>query len=263
MLLINCELYKETMNCCFYQYLIVKRCSCQYQILMSGVIYVSDFQNFCICIVTYTSFLLLAVIFPNERPEQNKNKSVWFKISTNWKKSKLVVYVDAAFDNLHDGGNQSAYLIFFVNPNEKFNLISWQSKRIKRMVCSSLAAEALAMLDGIDSALYIVALLNELIYDKSEQQIPMHCVADNKSLWDALASTKYITEKRSQIDIGALKEAIKNNNIEHISWVKTNEQLADSLTKYEASSVPLVNTCYMKENLVLLLQHIFSIFQRA
>ena len=26
------------------------------------------------------------------------------------------------------------------------------------------------------------------------------------------------------------KEAIKNNNIEHISWVKTNEQLADSLT---------------------------------
>ena len=38
---------------------------------------------------------------------------------------------------------------FFVNPNKKFNLISWQSKRIKRMVCSSLAAEVLAMLGGI------------------------------------------------------------------------------------------------------------------
>ena len=35
------------------------------------------------------------------------------------------------------------------------------------MVRSSLAAEVLAMLHGIDSALYIVALLNELIYDKS------------------------------------------------------------------------------------------------
>ena len=60
------------------------------------------------------------------------------------------------------------HLIFFVNPNEKFNPISWQSKRIQRMVRSSLVAEALAILDGKDLALYITALLNELIYDKSE-----------------------------------------------------------------------------------------------
>ena len=130
---------------------------------------------------------------------------------------KLVVYVDAAFGNLHDGGSQTAYLIFFVNPNEKFNLISWQSKGIKRVVCSSLAAEALAMSDGIDSALYIAALLNKLIYDKSEQQIPIHYVTDNKSLCDALALNKYVKEKRLQIDTGTLKEAIKNNDIEHIS----------------------------------------------
>ena len=50
------------------------------------------------------------------------------------------------------------------------------------MVRSSLAAEALAMLDGIDSALYIATLLNELIYDKSEQKIPIHCVTDKRSL---------------------------------------------------------------------------------
>ena len=37
------------------------------------------------------------------------------------KQSKLVVYVDTTFRNLHDGGIQSAYLNFFVNPNEKFN----------------------------------------------------------------------------------------------------------------------------------------------
>ena len=59
--------------------------------------------------------------------------------------------------------------MFFVDPNKKFNLITWQPKIIKRMVGSSLAAEALAMLDGIDSVLYIAALLNESIY-KSEQK---------------------------------------------------------------------------------------------
>ena len=109
------------------------------------------------------------------------------------------------------------------------------------MARSSLAAETLAILDGIDSALYIDALLNKLIYDKLEQQTPIHCVTDNKSLCDALTSNKYKTEKHLWIDIGTLKEAMNNNVIEHISWGKTNEQLADSLTKSGASSVPLVN----------------------
>ena len=59
------------------------------------------------------------------------------------------------------------------------NLISWQSKRIKRMVRSYLAAEALAVLDGIDSVLYIAALLNELINYKLEQKILIHYVINN------------------------------------------------------------------------------------
>ena len=177
----------------------------------------------------------------NKTTNKTKTNHYDLKLQPIKKWSKLVVYVGAAFVNLHDGGSQSAYLIFFVNPNKKINLISWQSTRIKRMVCSSLAAETLTMLDGIDSALYIVVLLNELIYDKSEQQIPIDCITDNKWLCDALASNKYVTEKCLQIDIGALKEAIKKSDIEHISWLKTNEQLADSLTKSGASSVPLVN----------------------
>ena len=57
------------MKHCFHQYLIVKRCYCQFRkSLRSGVVYVSDFQNFCMHIVTYTRFLLLAVIFLNKRP---------------------------------------------------------------------------------------------------------------------------------------------------------------------------------------------------
>ena len=68
----------------------------------------------------------------------------------------------------------------------------------------SFFAKALAMLDGIDSAFYIGSFLNELIYDKSKQKVPIHCATDTKSLCDALASNKY-AEKQFQIDIGALK----------------------------------------------------------
>ena len=69
------------------------------------------------------------------------------------------------------------------------------------------------------------------------------------------------------------KEAIKNNNIEHISWVKTNEQLADSLTNSGGGGgggagggvviSPIKLTCCVKENSILLLQHIYSVFQWA
>ena len=69
----------------------------------------------------------------------------------------------------------------------------------------------------------------------------MHCVNDNISLCNDLASNTYVTEKRWRIDIGTLKEAIKNNDIEHISWVKTNEQPVDSLNKSGAALVPLLN----------------------
>ena len=72
--------------------------------------------------------------------EINKTKTNQYnlKFQPIKKQSKLVVYVDAAFGNLHDGRSQITYLIFFVNPNEKSNLISWQSERIKRMLCRSL-----------------------------------------------------------------------------------------------------------------------------
>ena len=56
------------------------------------------------------------------------------------------------------------------------------------MIRSSLATEAWAVLDGVDSALYNAALLNKLISDKPEQKIPIHCTTDNKSFCNNLAS---------------------------------------------------------------------------
>ena len=70
---------------------------------------------------------------------------------------------------------------------------------------------------------------------------------------------KYAAEKRLRIDIGALKGAIKNNAIEHISWVKTNEQLTDSLTKSGASSVTLVNVLREGEFGPAVIAYLFSI----
>ena len=45
-------------------------------------------------------------------------------------KIKIALFKDAVFANHEDGGSQGGHLIFSVDENSKFNLISWQSKRI-------------------------------------------------------------------------------------------------------------------------------------
>lgn len=155
---------------------------------------------------------------------------------------KIIVYTDAAFGNLPDGGSQGAYLIFLADENNSCNIISWQSKHLKLIVRSSLAAETLAMGEGIDAALYFSAAYCEIVYGHNANRLPIETITDNKSLVEALKSSKYCSDKRLRIDIGALKQLIANKDVVKIHWVKTDEQLADTLTKNGLSSHKLVNT---------------------
>ena len=47
---------------------------------------------------------------------------------------KIIVFTDGAHGNLVDGGSQGGYFVFLVGENGKCALISWQSKRIRRVV---------------------------------------------------------------------------------------------------------------------------------
>ena len=71
---------------------------------------------------------------------------------------KKKLFTDTAFANHDDGGSQSRNLIFLADEHCNINLLQWQSKQIKWVVHSSLAAETLAMSDGVDSTVYISVL---------------------------------------------------------------------------------------------------------
>ncbi len=114
---------------------------------------------------------------------------------------KMVVYSDASFGNLSDGGTQGGHLIVLMGENGKFSPLSWQSKRVKRIVRSTLAGETLAMSDGIDNAIFLTTLFSELTTGDTEHAIPIICVTDNHSLVDALKSTKSVAEKRLRLEI--------------------------------------------------------------
>ena len=139
------------------------------------------------------------------------------------------MYTDASFGNLENGGSQGSYILFLADKNGSRKLLSWQSKKLKRgrVARSSLTAETLAMLDGVEAVLYVRELYKELYGHYS----PIDVYTDNKLLIEALKSSKYVNEKQLRIDIAALKECLSKNQIQITTWINSKDQLADVLTK--------------------------------
>ena len=145
-------------------------------------------------------------------------------------------YSDASFANLPGSGSQGGFIIFLTDSNHNRCPVFWQSRKIKRVVKSTLAAETLAMVDCVDAAIYIRAILYQIC--KCEN-IPIHCYVDNKSLLDTLKSKRNVDDKRLRIDLAVLQDLLCRKEICSVSWIESSKQLADCLTKKGASTEQL------------------------
>ena len=56
-------------------------------------------------------------------------------------------------------------------------------------------------------------------------------MTDNKSLYDALLSSKQVGDKILRIDISVIDDLLARSEIEKVLWVSGANQLADALTK--------------------------------
>ena len=62
--------------------------------------------------------------------------------------SKLLLFCNASFANISGGASQGGYTIFWSDAfGNNINSTAWQSHRIKRIVNSTLAAEAMALIE--------------------------------------------------------------------------------------------------------------------
>ena len=144
---------------------------------------------------------------------------------------EIVAYSDASFGNVKNGGSQGGYVVFITDAKNKACPLCWSSKRLKRVVRSTLAAEALALLEALDSAIFIRQFLSEILHqDAKSAFIPIKCFIDNNDLFVALSSSKNVAEKRLRAEIHFLQDTKNNENVQ-FKWVATREQLADVLTK--------------------------------
>ena len=103
--------------------------------------------------------------------------------------SELICFSDASFANLKCGGSQGEIIVFIQGSNGKYMPLAWQSRKLKRVVKSTLTAETLALQEVIDLAFMIKCLLLEISNLTMQNQIlPIKCIIDSKSLYDAVYS---------------------------------------------------------------------------
>ena len=126
-------------------------------------------------------------------------------------------------------GSQAGQIIFLSDARNNCCPVYCNLSKIKRVVRSTLAAEALALPDRCDETFYVNKLLSELIH-ANRDSLSVTTYTDNKSLHDALHSTKQTLEKQLIVDIPSLYEMVKQNEVQ-IVWTKKDKQISDVLTK--------------------------------
>ena len=158
---------------------------------------------------------------------------IHFPRMESFQSCSLECYSDASFANLADSGSQGGLVIFLQDSRGVKCPIYWQSRKIRRVVKSTLAAETLALVECAEAALYLKRVIRDLC---RSGDLPINCYVDNKSLMDTLNSKKNVDDKRLRIDLAILDEMLQRKDINSVSWVETSLQLADCLTKRGASA---------------------------
>ena len=179
------------------------------------------------------------------RKVQGQQLNLFFPSNFLLDSVRIVTFCDAAFANLPDYGSQGGFMCFLVDDQGTYNLISWQSKRIKRVVNSSLSAECLAAVEAAETSVLIRHKLEEMLC-LERGSIPISILSDSKSLVEAVHKSTSVQNKSLQIDINMLREMIEEGTVNEFRWVATNDQIANSLTKRGASTDNLKNVLMNK-----------------
>lgn len=156
------------------------------------------------------------------------------------KELKVIVFTDASLGNINEGtGSTGAFIIWLMDSTGKCCPIAWNAKKIKRVVRSTLAAEMLSLEEGLEASFYYRHML-ENILGIEPRTIKIEAYVDNKSVIEALLSTRMVEDKRLRVDVAAIQESMKFHDINQIQWIPGHLQLSNVMTKQGASGFQLL-----------------------
>ena len=152
----------------------------------------------------------------------------------------IMTWSDAAFANLLDRVSSGAgHVILLVDTNKKCCPLAWTANKVKRVVKSTVAAEALALEASISHAIYLRALLKEILCCR-DQDLPIVSWVDSGNLVEALHSSKEVDDKMLRIKIAIIKETIHTSGIQ-VYHTSSLTNIANPLTKKGASCRDLLH----------------------
>ena len=144
---------------------------------------------------------------------------------------RLVVYTDAGHCNVKDGSSQIGYLITLSDKSNNCAIILFSSKKSRRVVRSTTAAEALAFATGFDACFAIQADLSKIL----QATIPIVMITDSQILFNILTRRRLTTERRMMVDLLATRNSYANREISNILLIPSEFNPAEALTKIRAN----------------------------
>ena len=150
----------------------------------------------------------------------------------------IAIFTDASWKNLPKKGSQEGFVVFLADDKKRCCPIKWVSRRCKRVAISTLAAETLAAVDGVDSAILIKEILMHCL--RKDQVVKLVLYTDSKSLEEATDTSNSLAEKALTVEMAVLREHCEKGILD-VKWLETKKQIADPLTKAGAPVFTLVS----------------------
>jgi len=171
-------------------------------------------------------------------------------------KWRLVVIADASFNSLgkvkteDEKKTQAGWIILLMPDDESLDtsnchVLTWCSRRAKRVTKSTLAGEAVSRVAAVEDAIRIAGWLTELYepelstkdllirQESGKFTFPIDVVTDARSLHEVMISPSEPkpSDPGSLLWLRWLREAHTYGQIRNAIWVSTGDMLADGLTK--------------------------------
>lgn len=140
---------------------------------------------------------------------------------------RIHAYADASFATNADESSQIGFIILLCDGTGHSHVLSFSSRKSRRVVRSAMAGDAFALTAALDEAFTLRYDL-DILYG---QHIPLSIFTDSKQLFDVVTRASHPTEKRLLIDIAAAREAYNRMDISNVCLVKSEDNMSDGLTK--------------------------------
>jgi hypothetical protein len=161
----------------------------------------------------------------------------------------LCTFTDASWATRRDGSSQGGQITLLMQKDiltgqvSPFSVLSWSSRRLKRVARSSTSAEAQMSGNALDLHEFAKLGYYDLLHgkrldlrrtDEYLREIESCMICDARNIYDGICKVEtsglHMEEKRTAIELLAIKERLNQANV-CLRWVDGEQELADGLTK--------------------------------